>query len=401
MTSSNVDTAPRELALLLYASLARGDRDSVLKVLHPDFDGHVTPGMPAGLGGDYPSPGLMQQDFWWQVGRLWRAEARPAELHLLDDGRLFVAGTYRGDGRRSGTPLEAEFVHVLTIREGLIAGLRQLTDSAAWAAALGEAGPLETIQYDVRDGLAHVRLDRPEVRNAIDLRMARDTLAVARRIESDATVRAVLISGNGRALSVGGDIAEFAAADGRLGELFKEMTTPFHEAFRILSRIDAPIVTAAHGVVAGGGLGYVYAADITLAAEGTRFVTAFADLAVSGDGGGSWHLPRRVGAARAAQIVLENRPVTAEEAVAWGLVNEVVPADELQERAEALATRLAAGPTRAFGRTRHLLRESWTNDLSEQLRAETENVSSCGSTYDTTEAVTAFLEKRPARFEGR
>lgn len=108
------------------------------------------------------------------------------------------------------------------------------------------------------------------------------------------------------------------------------MTSPFHEAFRILSRIDAPIVTAAHGAVAGGGLGYVYAADLVVAAEGTKFVTGFADLGLSGDGGGTWHLPRLIGARRAAEVYLRNTPITAADALRWGMVNAVVPADELR-----------------------------------------------------------------------
>src|SRR4029077_1597603 len=184
-------------------------------------------------------------------------------------------------------------------------------------------------------------------------------------------IRAVLIRGNGSALTVGGDIDYFLAPSrGRFGALFAPVTTPFPEAFRVLSRIDVPIVTAAHGAVAGGGLGYVYAADLVVAAEGTKFVTAFAALGLSGDGGGTWHLPRLIGARRAAEAYLRNRPIEATEALEWGLINEIVPADELRARAVALAIDLARGPTRAFARMRALLRDAWHNDLATQLQSE-------------------------------
>ena len=259
-----------------------------------------------------------------------------------------------------------------------------------------------TLLIEEREDRLTVLLNRPEVRNAIDMRVGEETLEVARRIADDPTVRAVLICGNGPALSVGGDIDFFL--QGRVdqfGALFAQMTTPFHEAFRILSRIDAPIVTAAHGAVAGGGLGYMYAADLVMAAEGTKFVTAFAALGLSGDGGGTWHLPRLIGARRAAQAYLRNTPITADEALEWGLVNEIVPAAELRDRATMLATELAHGPTKGFARMRALLRDSWHNDLSAQLLAETEAVTATGNSSDAADAISAFAAKRKPHFTGR
>ena len=148
------------------------------------------------------------------------------------------------------------------------------------------------------------------------------------------SVRAVLICGDGPALSVGGDINSFPSdTSTTIWRLLERMATPFHEAFRVLSRIDAPIVTAAHGAIAGGALGYVYAADLVMAAEGTKFLTAFAALGLSGDGGGTWHLPRLIGARRAAQAYLQNTPIEATEALEWGLINEIVPAEQLRSQA--------------------------------------------------------------------
>jgi 2-(1,2-epoxy-1,2-dihydrophenyl)acetyl-CoA isomerase len=355
------------------------------------------------MGGEHRGREAMQRNLWWKIGKHFKVEAQPDEHRVLDDGGLLVTGHYRGVARRSGRPLDAEFTHVLTFdADGRITSLHQLTDTAAWIEALGDEAPLETIDYSVADGVATICLNRPGERNAIDLRMAQESLVVARRIAADPTVRAVLICGNGPALTVGGDIAYFRESPpSECGNLLVRMTTPFHEAFRILSRIDAPIVTAAHGSVAGGGLGYVYAADIVLAAEGTKFVTAFAAIGLSGDGGGTWHLPRLIGPARAARAYLENRPITADQALAWGMISEIVPEAELRERAAALASSLAQGPTRAFGRMRALLRDTWTNDLSQQLLAESQAIKATGDTVDATRAIASFAAKQNPQFEGR
>lgn len=392
----------RELATSLYDALAKGEADTVRALLHDRFRGRVTAGMPCGLGGVYEGPEAML-GFWWRLGSVFKAHASPEEFHLLEDGRLYVTGTYRGTSRGAGLPVDAAFAHVISFHDEKIVGLEQLTDSAAWEQALADEGPLATIEYEVRDGVARVRLNRPETQNAINLQMGEDTLTVARRIQADPSIRCVLISANGRSLTVGGDIGYFTetAEPGTYGELFARMTRPFHEAFRILSRVDAPIITAARGNVAGGGLGYVYASDICIAAEDARFTTAFSGIGLSGDGGGTWHLPRLVGPRRAALMYLTNRPVTAAEALDWGLVTEVVPTDELDQRASELAAQLAAGPTLAFSRMRRLLRHSSTTDLDQQLHLETQYVAETGASRDSGDAIAAFLEKRRPTFEGR
>lgn len=387
----------------LYRALAAGDRDSLVSLLHPDFVGHATKGLPLDMGGEHVGPEAMQTNLWWRIGRHYRVEAHAEDFRVLDDGRLFVAGHYRGNARASGNRLDAAFIHLIGFApDGRIVSLDQLTDSAAWAGVLDADAALETIHYSVIEGVATICLNRPDARNAINLRVAQETLDVSRRIAADRCVRAVLICGNGPALTVGGDIDYFLQRrPGEMGDLFTEMTTPFHEAFRVLSRIDAPIVTAAHGAVSGGGLGYVYAADLVLAAEGTRFVTASAGLGLSGDGGGTWHLPRLIGPRRAAQAYLRNTPIEAAEALEWGLINEIVAADELRDRASALAKELAQGPTRGFAKMRALLQGSWSSDLSTQLLAETEALKATGDTADAGNALVDFAAKRTPRFTGR
>jgi 2-(1,2-epoxy-1,2-dihydrophenyl)acetyl-CoA isomerase len=387
----------------LYRALATGDRAALSTLLHPNFVGYATEGLPLNMGGRHDGPEAMQRDLWWTIGRHYKVEAQPEEFHLLDDGRLSVAGHYRGEGRKSGNRLDAAFIHLIAFGDdGRVVSLHQLTDSAAWVQALGGDAELKTIDYAVTDAVATVCLNRPDVRNAIDMQVAEETLDVARRIAADDSIRAVLICGNGPALTVGGDIDYFLARSSeRFGALLAQMTTPFHEAFRVLSRIDAPIVTAAHGAVAGGGLGYVYAADLVIAAEDTKFVTAFAALGLSGDGGGTWYLPRLIGARRAAEAYLRNRPIDAAEALEWGLINEIVPADGLRTHAEAVARELADGPTRGFARMRALLRDAWRNDLSTQLQAEIEALRYTGDAADAARAINDFAAKRRAEFTGR
>jgi 2-(1,2-epoxy-1,2-dihydrophenyl)acetyl-CoA isomerase len=179
------------------------------------------------------------------------------------------------------------------------------------------------------------------------------------------------------------------------------MTTMYHEALLMLRDLDAPVVAAVHGAVAGGGLGLLYIADIALAAEGTKFATGFAPLGLSGDGAGSWFLPRLVGPRRAAELYFEQRVLDAREAAEWGLVNRVVAADVLDAEATAIARRLAAGPTRAYGEIRKLLRQSWSQTLADQMRAETNALARTAATQDADHAITSFLGKSAPTFQGR
>ncbi|MGU3500981.1 enoyl-CoA hydratase-related protein [Mycobacterium sp. C31M] len=402
--SADVTADPKVSAARdLYQALAAGDREALDRLLAPDFIGHAAEGLPLDMGGTHVGPDAMRKNLWWRIGQHFEARAVAEDFQTLHDGRLVVIGTYEGSARKSGAELKAAFVHVLSFStDGRIASLNQLTDTAAWHAALDGDVRLQTIDYQVVDGVATVCLNRPDVRNAINLRMGEETLEVAKRISADRSVRAVLICGNGSALTVGGDISYFREGGGEgYDKLFEKMIRPYHAGFDIFSKLDVPIVAAAHGAVAGGGLGFVYAADIVLAAEGSRFVAAFAGIGLSGDGGGTYHLPRLIGPRRAAQAYLRNTPISAAEALDWGLINEIVPSDELRSRAIEVAKQLASGPTVAFGAMRNLLRESWNNDLTKQLVAELHATKYTGSTHDAAAAIAAFAAKQTPKFEGR
>lgn len=396
--------AARTLVEGLYDALATGDRPRIEQALTADFVGQLTPGLPFGIGGEHLGPEAMIRDGWFTIGAHWRVRAEPESFTTTADGRLQVQGTYRGTGRSSGTPFEAWFIHLWELRDGLVCGLTQLTDSAHFVAALDDSAvpsDLETIDLSITDGIATLCLARSDARNAIDQRLADEFLVAAVRIAGDTSVRAVLICGDGPDLTVGGDIGYFTEHGSEdLGATLRRMTTPFHLAFQVLATLHAPIVTVATGAVAGGGLGFVYAADIVVAADDARFVTAFAAIGLSGDGGGTWHLPRRIGPARAARAYLLNEPITANQALDWGLVSEIAAPADARARGEAIARRLAGGPTRAFAQMRALLRQSWDRSLPEQLGAEIEALVTTARTADAQAAVSAFQTKQTPKFEG-
>jgi 2-(1,2-epoxy-1,2-dihydrophenyl)acetyl-CoA isomerase len=175
------------------------------------------------------------------------------------------------------------------------------------------------------------------------------------------------------------------------------MTTGYHAALQILDSLEVPLVAAVHGAVAGGGLGLIYVADVVIAAEGTRFATGFSGLGLSGNGGGTWFLPRLVGMRRAAELYFGQRVLDADEGAAWGLISHVVPAADLAAVSERTARQLAGGPTRAFGEIRALLRRAHEASLSDQLQAETRALSRTAGTRDAARAIDSFMAKSRPR----
>jgi 2-(1,2-epoxy-1,2-dihydrophenyl)acetyl-CoA isomerase len=401
------------IAAELYQALAAGDRPRLDALLHPDFEGQTTEGLPLGLGGRYRGPDAMRREFWGRIAQRFEARAEPASYCQLPDGRLMVTGRYTG-AARGGGPLDAEFVHFLAFSGDQIIGLVQLTDSARWASALIPVREADSetvadaaeedepaVSYACDDGLGILRLNRPGTRNAIDAQFVADLHEAVQRCASDSALRALLIRAEGPTFTVGGDVAMLAEpGPGGLAALLRRVTTSYHASLQLLDQLPVPVVAAVHGAVAGGGLGLMNVADIVLAAEGTRFATGFAGLGLSGDGGGTWFLPRLVGSRRAAELYLGQRVLQAHEAMEWGLVSRLVRPEDLQPEAQAAGRALAAGPTRAFAELKTLLRASPGARLGEQMLAETAAICRTAGTRDAASAIAGFGAKSGTDFQG-
>jgi 2-(1,2-epoxy-1,2-dihydrophenyl)acetyl-CoA isomerase len=254
-----------------------------------------------------------------------------------------------------------------------------------------------TIRVDVRGAVAHFVLTRADAANTMNLQFGREFLAAAQSLQADSSVRAVVLSGEGRNFCFGGDLRGMVASGGDLSAYLSELTTTLHAGLAHLMRMDAPIVAAVQGSAAGAGLGLVLAADLAIAGKSAKFTPAYTGVGLTPDAGCTFLLPRAVGYKRAMELFLTNRVLGAEEALEWGLVNQVVVDDRVQETAVALAARLASGPTRAFGGVKRLLAEAEPG-LEGQLGRESRAIAARGAGAEGREGITAFLEKRAPRF---
>ncbi|WP_435125816.1 enoyl-CoA hydratase/isomerase family protein [Actinacidiphila sp. bgisy144] len=257
----------------------------------------------------------------------------------------------------------------------------------------------ESVLYEVEDGLATVTLNRPEAMNALDTGTKdalRDTLRAA---GADEAVRAVLLAARGRAFCVGQDLKEHVGILEHGGGL-STVAEHYNPIVTALATMPKPVVAAVNGAAAGAGAGFAFAADYRVAADTASFTTAFAGVALSTDSGMAWTLPRLVGQARAAELLLFPRSVPAAEALSLGLVHQVVPAAELADTAVALARRLAQGPTVAYAAMKEALAYGASHSLVETLAREDVLQARAGASADHREGVAAFVGKRKPDFRG-
>jgi 2-(1,2-epoxy-1,2-dihydrophenyl)acetyl-CoA isomerase len=258
-----------------------------------------------------------------------------------------------------------------------------------------------TLDYEVRDAVAWITFSRPERFNAMNAVMTRELCDIANRCSSDRRVRAAVLTGSGeQAFCAGGDVSAFAERLDDIEILVKEMTTYLHAAVSRFARMRAPLIAAVNGVAAGAGLSVVSCCDLALAAETATFTSAYTRIGLTPDGSSTHFLSRLIGPRRAMELYLTNRVLSATEALDWGLVNRVVPAEALIAEAATLATQLAAGPTAAFGGVKALLQSAASESLETQMELETQAIAAAGASADGQEGIRAFVEKRPARFTG-
>jgi 2-(1,2-epoxy-1,2-dihydrophenyl)acetyl-CoA isomerase len=256
--------------------------------------------------------------------------------------------------------------------------------------------PYETLTFARADGVATLTLNRPDALNALNMALGRDLFHGVLEADDDASVRAIVVTGAGKAFCAGGDVKGFADNLPRIGALIKELTTYLHGAVSRLCRSDKPVIMAINGVAAGGGMSLALAGDVVLAAESARFTMAYSRIAATPDGSSTYYLPRLIGLRRAMELYFTNRVLSAREAQEWGLVTRVVPDGELPAATQALARELAQGPTRAFGGAKRLFHQSTWESLETQMELEAQAIAASGRTDDFRAGVTAFANKQPA-----
>jgi 2-(1,2-epoxy-1,2-dihydrophenyl)acetyl-CoA isomerase len=259
----------------------------------------------------------------------------------------------------------------------------------------------DSVLYSVAEGVATITLNRPQVLNALDAQMIVQLRAACERAEQDTAARAVVLRGAGPAFLAGGDVTFFRAHLPRMPALVREGGAELNHAILALRRAPKPVLASVHGAVAGAGVSLTAAADLAIAAEGTKFTVAYSRIGTSPDGGATYFLPRLVGARRALELMLLSDAFDAQTALKLGLVNWATGAEQLGSETEAIARRLALGPTLAFGEIKRLVNASPDQALAAQLAAEIEAFARCAGTRDFTEGVTAFVEKRKPNFKGQ
>lgn len=262
----------------------------------------------------------------------------------------------------------------------------------------------ETVTMQIRDGAAAIELNRPDALNAWNKQFGEDLLAALRSATEDDAVRAVRITGAGRAFSSGADLKDISGDDltpeGR-PNVYKVLTERYHPIMHAIREMEKPVVAAVNGPAVGIGCSLALCCDLVVAAESAYLLLAFVNIGLVADGGSSLFVPARIGLARASEMMMLGGRVSAAQALEWGLVNAVHSDADLNERSAALTARLAAGPTRAYAATKRELNRQVYANMAEQLELEATLQQDMAATDDFVEGVGAFLQKRPARFTGR
>jgi 2-(1,2-epoxy-1,2-dihydrophenyl)acetyl-CoA isomerase len=263
---------------------------------------------------------------------------------------------------------------------------------------------LQTVTMHVEGAAATIELNRPDTLNAWNKQLAEELLAALEQATRDDAVRAVRIAGAGRAFSSGADLkgmgSEDVTPEGR-PDVYKVLTERYHPIMHAIREMPKPVLAAVNGGAIGIGCSLALCCDLIVAAESAYFLLAFVNIGLAPDGGSSLFVPMRAGMARAAEMALLGERIAARQALEWGLVNRVVPDDELEAASGALAARLAAGPTRAYGACKQQLNQHLYARMGEQLELEARLQQEMAGTDDFLEGVSAFLTKRPPDFSGR
>jgi 2-(1,2-epoxy-1,2-dihydrophenyl)acetyl-CoA isomerase len=265
---------------------------------------------------------------------------------------------------------------------------------------------LETVNLEIAEGVATIELNRPEALNAWNFQLGEDLRGALETVAGDDEVRAVLLTGAGRAFSSGADLSETregtsdSVDDEGNFDLSKRLRERYHPIIHAIRDMPKPVVSAVNGPAAGIGCSLALSADLIVAAHSSFFLLAFVNIGLVPDGGSTAFVPARIGLARATEMMMLGERVVAEQALEWGLVNKVVPDESLMSESRALVERLAKGPTRSYAGAKELLNRRVYADLSGQLEAEADQQRAMGHSKDFIEGVMAFAQKREPEFKG-
>ncbi|MCW3039011.1 MAG: enoyl-CoA hydratase [Solirubrobacterales bacterium] len=262
----------------------------------------------------------------------------------------------------------------------------------------------DTLRFWRAGGAAKLELARPEALNAWNAQLSEDLMSALGLVGPDPAVRSVLLTGAGRGFCSGADLKDVGATqttpDGR-PDLYSSLVARYHPVMTAIRAMEKPVVSAVRGGTVGVGLSLALSADLVLASENAYFLLAFVNIGLVPDGGASAFVASRVGFTRAAEMAMLGEKVPAAEAERWGLVNRVLPDAELDAQAEALAVRLATGPTRSYAGTKRQLNAWMLSGYQDQLELEARLQREMAGTDDFVEGVTAFMQKRSTNFQGR
>jgi 2-(1,2-epoxy-1,2-dihydrophenyl)acetyl-CoA isomerase len=254
----------------------------------------------------------------------------------------------------------------------------------------------QTITFEQAGAITRITLNRPEAANGMNDTMTRELADAARRCDTDAT-KVVVLTGSGRFFCAGGDLKSFATAPSR-GRHIKGVADDLHRAISSFARMNAVLITAVNGTAAGAGFSIAVTGDLVLAAESASFTMAYTKVGLSPDGSSSYFLPRLIGITKTKELMLTNRTLSAQEALDWGLVTEVVPDDELASRTDQLATQMTATASGSNGAVKALMLTTFKNGLEEQMEMEGRIIAECAESADGREGVDAFMAKRKPEF---
>jgi len=259
----------------------------------------------------------------------------------------------------------------------------------------------ENIKFETEEGVATLTLNRPDKLNSFTQAMHMEVREALAQLRADKSVRVLVLTGAGRGFCAGQDLGDRAVAPGGaavdLGESVEKFYAPLVLALR---ELPMPVICAVNGVAAGAGANLALACDIVLAAKSASFIEAFCKLGLIPDTGGTWHLPRLIGHARATGLAMLGEKLSAERAEQWGLIWKAVPDEELMNEAMAMARHFATAPTKGLAFTKRALQASYGNSLADQLKLEGEMMRELGYSHDYREGVDAFINKRAPNFKG-